>query len=128
MADKFFQHLQEGEQSYVDDSKKTKQVVQKLQPIEYFDLIPLAKEEHSSNNELEEDDCKQIFFIRKRKKIPKKIEKNQLNPFMKELIINKEEPIAETDSRDTWEFKEKKEFFRQRNQLKANIPGSQPKF
>ena len=63
--------------------------MQKLQPIEYSDLIPPAKEEQSSSNELEEDDRKQVFFIRKRKKIPKKTEKNRLNPFMKDLIINK---------------------------------------
>ena len=93
MEDKFFQYLQKGAHSYLDDSKKRKQVVQNLQPIEYFDLIPLAKEEQSRIKELG-DDCKQIFFIRKRKKIPKKTEKKRLNPFMMDLIINKEEAIT----------------------------------
>ena len=105
MEDKFFQHLQEGAQWYPDDSKKRKKVVLKLHPIEYFDLIPPANEEQSRSNESEEDDCKEIFFIRKRKKIPKKTEKNRLNPFMKDLIINKEDPIVEEDSEDAWEFK-----------------------
>jgi hypothetical protein len=33
---------------------------------------------------------------------------------MKDLIINNEEPIAEANSQDAWEFKEAKYFFRQR--------------
>ena len=34
---------------------------------------------------------------------------------MKDLIINKEDPIAEADRQDVWEFKEAEEFFRKRN-------------
>ena len=92
MEDKFLHHLQEGAQSYPYHSKKRKKVVQKLQPIEYFNLIPPAKEEESSNNE-SKDNCRQILFIKIRKKIPKKTEKNQDNPLIKDLIINKQEPI-----------------------------------
>ena len=101
--------------------------MQKLQQIEYFDLIPLAKEEQSSNNE-SEDDYKQIFFIKKRKKIPRKTKKNRLNHFIKDLIINKEEPIAKSNSQNAWEFTEAEEFFMKKNKLKENTPGSQPKF
>ena len=63
MADNIFQHVHEGAESYSDDSKKRKQVIQELQPIEYFDLVPPIKEAQSSSNESEEDDCKQIFII-----------------------------------------------------------------
>ena len=101
--------------------------MQKLQPIEYFDLISPSKEEQSSNNE-SEDDCRQIFLIKRKKKIPKKTEKNRDNPFIKDLIINKEEPIAKADNQDTWEFTEVETFFRLKNQLKENNPGNQPKF
>ena len=127
MVDKFLHQLQEGAQSYPDDSKKRKQVIQKLQPIEYFDLIPPAEEEETSNNE-SEDDCRQIFFIKRKNKIPKKTEKNRDNHLIKDLIINKEEPIAKADNQDTWEFAEAEDFFRQKIQVKENTPGSQPKF
>ena len=114
MEDKFLHHLQEGAHPYLDDLKKKNQLMQKLQPIEYFDLIPPAKEEQSSSNE-SEDDCRNIFLIKRKKKIPKKTEKNRDNPFIKDLIINKEEPIAKSDNQDTWEFIEAKEFFKQKN-------------
>ena len=103
MVDKFLHQFQEGAQSYFDDSKKRKQVIQKLQPIVYLDLIPPHKEKESNNNE-SEDECRQIFFIKRKKMVPKKIEKNQDNPFIKDLIINKEEPILKADNQDTWEF------------------------
>ena len=56
MADNFLYLSQEGAQSYFDDSKKRKQVIQQqLQPIEYLDLISPDKEKESSNNDLEDD-------------------------------------------------------------------------
>ena len=109
MADKFLHHLQEGTHSYLDNSKKRKEIAQKLHPIEYFDLIPPVKEKDSRRNE-SEDDCRQIFLIKRKKKIPKKTEKNQDNPLIKYLIINKEEPIVNVDNQDTWEFTKAEEF------------------
>ena len=44
MEDKFLYHYQKGAQSCFDDSKKMKRVIQQLQPIEYFDLIPPNKD------------------------------------------------------------------------------------
>ena len=97
MTDKFLYQSQEGSQSCFDYSKKTKKVMQNLQPIEYFDLIPQDKEKESSSNE-SEDDYKQTFFINRKKKIPKKTEKDKDNICIKDLNINKEEPIIQADN------------------------------
>ena len=127
MEDKFLYQYQEGAQSCFDESKKRKKVIEQFQPIEYFDLIPLDKEKESSSND-SEDDCKQIFFIKRKKKIPKKTKKDQDDIFIKDLIINKEEPIVKEDNQDTWEFTEGEEFFKQKNQSKENILDNKSKF
>jgi hypothetical protein len=98
----------------LNDTKKRKQVILQLQPIEYFDLVPPDKEPESSSND-SEDDYKQIFFIKGKKKIPKKAEKDQDHNVVKDLIINEEEPILKADNQDTWEFAEVGEFFKQKN-------------
>ena len=79
-----------------------------IQPIEYADLIPLAKEEESSNNE-SEDDCTQIFFIKRKKEDS---QEDWDNPFINDINNNKEEPIAKEDNQDTLEFTEADEFSR----------------
>ena len=60
------------------------------------------------------------YFLERKKKVPKKTKKNQDNPFIKDLIINNEELIVKEDNQDI----EEKEFFREKDQLKENIPDS----
>ena len=111
MAGKFLYQHQEGAQSCFNDSMKRKQVIPQFKPIEYFDLIMFDKEQESSSSD-SEDDYKQIFFIKGKKRIPKKAEKDQDHSVIKDLIINKEEPILKEDNQDTWEFVEAEEFFK----------------
>ena len=65
MVDKFLYEYEEGAQSCFNHSKKRKQVIQHLLPIEYFNLIPPNKEQESSSSD-SEDDYKQIFFQKKK--------------------------------------------------------------
>ena len=67
-----YQH-QEWEQSCFKDAKKRNKVTWQLQPIEYFYLIPPGKEIESRSSD-SEDDYKQIFFIKGKKKILKEVE------------------------------------------------------
>ena len=66
MADKAPYQHQERAQSCFKYAKKRKQVIQQLQPIEYFDLVPLDKEPESSSSD-SEDDYKQNLFYQRQK-------------------------------------------------------------
>ena len=127
MADKVpYQHYMQA-QSSSKNTKKRKQVTQQLQPIEYFDLIPPYKESELSISDLE-DDYKQIFLVKTKKKVPKEIGKDQDHGIMKDLIINKQVPPLKTDDQSTWEFKEAEQFFKKKNQQKEHIPGDYYKY
>ena len=127
MADKVpYQHHKLAESSF-KNAKKRKQVTRQHHPIEYFDLIPPDKEPESSSSD-SEDDYKQIFFSKGKKKVPKEGEKVQDHSVKKDLIINKKQPILKTNNQDTWEFKEADRFFKQKNQQEEDIPDSYSKF
>ena len=99
-----YQHYVQTQSSF-KDTKKRKQVTQQLQQIEYFDLIQPNKEPELNNSDLE-DDYKQIFLVKGKKKVPKEVEKDQDHSVIKDLTINEKEPILKTDNQDTWEFEE----------------------
>ena len=127
MADKVpYQHHVQT-QPYFKDTKKRKQVTQQLQKIEYFDLIPPDKEPKLSSSD-SEDDYKQIFLVKAKKKVPKETGKDQDHSAIKDLIINKKVPPLKTYNQGIWEFEEAEQFFKQKNQQKEDILDDYSKF
>ena len=90
-------------------------------------LFHLTKGTKLSNSG-SEDDYKQIFLVKGKKKVPKEAEKDQDHSVIKDLIINEKEPILKTDNQDIWEFEGAEEFFKQKNQPEENIPDNNFKF
>jgi hypothetical protein len=101
--------------------KKRKQCTQQFQKIEYFDLIPPIEEPKFSRSDSEAD-YKQIFLVKAKNKVIKETGKDKDHDIVKDLIINKQVPLLETDDQSTWEFEEAEQFFRKKDQWKENIP------
>ena len=127
MEDKVpYQHYVQAQSSF-KDTKKRKQVTQHLQQIEYFDLIPPDKEPELRSSD-SEDDYKQIFLVKSKKKVPKEAGKDQDHSVKKDLIINKKGLALKTDNQGTSEFEEAEQFFKQKNQQKEDISDDYSKF
>lgn len=102
---------------YKDRKRKPK--MKKFQPIEYVDLIPLKKEKDLTDREDESENQRLEFYVkRSRVKSNRFLEDNdqiQENTIIKDLIINKEEDIA-NDKQDSWVFEAADSFFKQQAQ------------
>ena len=109
--------------------KKKRQKIQELQPVEYVDLIQPKEEKDSSDNEEATKNKKHKFFVKKlhvkSRRFPRHNNQIQINPIIKDLIINKEEDAAKfkDDRKDNWA----NDFFKENNQLKNDSVGNQSK-
>ena len=85
-------------------------------------MEPKEEKNSRSNEEFEEKQIQRICFIIQSKKRPRKSSKVWMNPYVKDLIINKEENTTQNerknhvDEEEFWGFQSIEDFFKEKKQ------------
>ena len=96
--------------------------MEELQLVEFIDLIQPKDEEDSSDSEEATKNQTQRFYVKKffvkPRKMSREKEKVQMNPIIKDLIINKEENVVEVKygKQDSWGFQSADDYCKEKNQ------------
>ena len=56
--------------------------------------------------------ARKSFLSKEKIRFPRRPKKIKYHSVIKDLVINKEEPIFKVDNQDTWDFAEAEEFFK----------------
>ena len=103
------------------NGKNKRERVQELQTVEFTDLFQPKDEEDSSDSEEATKNQRQRFYVKKLFVKPRKMsrenDKVQMNPIIKDLIINREENAVEVKygNQDSWGFQSADDFFKEKN-------------